>query len=51
MKAFRIILGLAVIALIGAGCQTNESENASERPWNAQQGWQHGLPSSINQGR
>ena len=43
--------GVALAALLCTGCQTTESENASDRPWNAQQGWQHGLPSSINQGR
>ncbi len=51
MKTLQFIFCLAVVALLFAGCQTSEPENASERPWNAQQGWQHGLPSSINQGR
>jgi hypothetical protein len=51
MNAFRMLLFLAAITLLFTGCATTESENASERPWNAQQGWQHGLPSSINQGR
>ena len=51
MKTLRIIFCLAAVALLATGCQTTEPENDSERPWNAQQGWQHGLPSSINQGR
>jgi hypothetical protein len=53
MKALRLIslLSALLLALLATGCQTTESENESERPWNAQQGWQHGLPSSINQGR
>jgi len=50
MNALRFFL-LAVIVAVFSGCKTNEAENASERPWNAQQGWQHGLPSTINQGR
>ena len=42
-----------IVAVVGlfAGCATTDPENASERPWNAQQGWQSGLPSTINQGR
>ena len=51
MTAWRFIFCLVALALLATGCQTTESENASDRPWNAQQGWQHGLPSSINQGR
>lgn len=51
MKALRLILCLAAAALLCTGCQTTESENLADRPWNSQQGWQHGLPSSINQGR
>jgi hypothetical protein len=40
------------MALVLTGCKTTaESENASERPWNAQKGWEHGLPTGINQGR
>lgn len=51
MSALRIFLVLATASLLLAGCSSLDPENAAERPWNAQQGWQHGLPSSINQGR
>ncbi len=51
MNTLRLFLFIAAVACMFTGCKTTEPENASERPWNAQQGWQHGLPSSINQGR
>ena len=51
MKTLRLILLCSVLALVCVGCATTESENASERPWNGQSGWQHGLPTGINQGR
>ena len=40
------LLLLAVTALAAAGCAT-PSENVSERPWNAPQGWETGLPSGM----
>jgi hypothetical protein len=51
MKALQLLLLCGVLALIGSGCKTENVENASERPWNAQKGWEHGLPTSINEGR
>jgi predicted component of type VI protein secretion system len=51
MNSFRFFLLIAAVACVFAGCATTEPDNASERPWNVQQGWQHGLPSTINQGR
>jgi hypothetical protein len=46
------LLAMAALSLIGTGCGTAESENASSRPWNAPQGWETGaLPSSMNEGR
>jgi len=51
MNAIRLFLVLAAFAFVSAGCKTTEPENASERPWNAQRGWEHGLPTGINQGR
>ena len=43
---------LAVLALIVNGCATSDqdSQNASVRPWNAPQGWENGLPSSMTEG-
>lgn len=51
MKTFQLLLVIAVVVGIFTGCATTEPGNDSERPWNAQKGWQHGLPSNINQGR
>jgi hypothetical protein len=50
LKTFLVALAAAFLFV---ACNTPESENASERPWNAQQNWQggYGIPSNINQGR
>ena len=49
--AFSLLL-LALGSLLLTGCATDQSsENASVRPWNQPRGWEHGLPSSINEGR
>lgn len=46
-----LLLALATVSLL-SGCATDDaSENASTRPWNEPRGWEHGLPSTINQGR
>jgi hypothetical protein len=42
---------LLVLAGIAGGCKTTEPDNLSSRPWNTPRGWEHGLPSSINEGR
>jgi hypothetical protein len=50
----RWVLLLALFAsLLGTmGCATtDESENASVRPWNAPKGWENGLPSNMTEGR
>lgn len=52
MKALRLLLLSVLVATVLAGCKTTEEpENVSERPWNGQRGWEHGLPAGINQGR
>lgn len=51
MKLLSSLLLCLSLAVFITGCATTEPENASERPWNAQKGWEHGLPSSINEGR
>lgn len=45
-------LGLAfLLALfLTAGC-AHTDDNMSERPWNTPKSWEHGLPTSIMQGR
>lgn len=46
---FSLLLLLLVFAV--GGCSTTEdSQNASVRPWNAPQGWENGLPSTMTEG-
>jgi len=50
----RLVFSLLLVAasLFFAGCaSTVDSENASVRPWNQPRGWEHGLPTTINEGR
>jgi hypothetical protein len=47
--AFLLLLVLAGFAF--GGCASTESDNLSERPWNAPQGWENGLPSSMTNQR
>jgi hypothetical protein len=48
-----VLLLLLVLAAIGlsACATTDDSENASVRPWNAPKGWENGLPSNMTEGR
>jgi hypothetical protein len=41
------LLLLALVALGSWGCASTESENMSERPWNAPQSWENGLPGGL----
>ena len=43
--ALLLLLSLAALGL--SGCASTESENVSERPWNAPQGWENGLPGAM----
>ncbi len=46
------LLALAGLALGLSGCaSTQDSDNASVRPWNTPMGWENGLPSSMQEGR
>lgn len=39
-------------AALLAGCATtDDTENLSERPWNAPKSWEHGLPAGMFEGR
>ncbi|HTQ50154.1 MAG TPA: hypothetical protein VMJ12_05545 [Candidatus Acidoferrales bacterium] len=40
------LLGLLLLGI--AGCETNEPENASVRPWNSPQSWESNQP-MLNQ--
>jgi hypothetical protein len=46
-------LFVSALVLLGfSGCaSTQDSDNASVRPWNAPMGWENGLPSTMQQGR
>ncbi|HWH72451.1 MAG TPA: hypothetical protein VNT26_24025 [Candidatus Sulfotelmatobacter sp.] len=48
-----MVLLLGVLAACGlSGCATtDETENASVRPWNAPKGWETGIPSTMTEGR
>jgi hypothetical protein len=46
------LVGIVVLVLSMSGCATTQdSENASVRPWNAPMGWENGLPSTMREGR
>ena len=44
-------LALGLAGWLAVGCQTPDSENLSSRPWNSPTGWEHGLPTGLNEGR
>ncbi len=47
-----LLVLLALIAMGVSACSTTEdSENASVRPWNTPKGWENGLPSTMTEGR
>ncbi len=46
------VLGLSALLFALTGCSTTtESQNLSSRPWNTPKNWEHGLPSSMFEGR
>jgi hypothetical protein len=48
--ALLLLLVLAAFAL--TACSTTEdTDNASVRPWNTPKGWENGLPSNMTEGR
>lgn len=56
MKRLSTVLALGLLlgtlALVAVGCaSTEDTQNASVRPWNAPQGWENGLPSTMTEGR
>ena len=38
---------LALVAFGSAGCATSDYHNTSQRPWNAPQDWENGLPPEM----
>ena len=50
---FGVTIWLLLLALGGvlvgvSGCATDESPNASVRPWDAPQGWENGMGGMMN---
>jgi hypothetical protein len=46
-----LLVSAVLLGLAGSGCKSTESDNVSARPWNSPRGWEHGLPSVLNEGR
>ncbi|MCP5518796.1 MAG: hypothetical protein H7A45_16250 [Verrucomicrobiales bacterium] len=44
------LLGVLFVWL-GAGCAAPDAENRSARPWNSPEGWEHGVPAGMMEGR
>jgi hypothetical protein len=51
VAAVRLILLVALGAILASvsGCQTDDPENVSVRPWNAPKGWENGMPIDTGQ--
>jgi len=51
VTAFRFLLLVALGAVLVSvsGCQTDDPENVSVRPWNAPKGWEGGVPIDTGQ--
>ena len=49
---FALLLLLVLVAFCLSACSTTEdTDNASVRPWNTPKGWETGLPSNMTEGR
>lgn len=46
-----LLLAALGLAATLTGCATEESDNASVRPWNSPQGWENGMGGMMNQHR
>ncbi len=53
LKPRTVLLALLAFVALGvtACATTQDSDNASVRPWNAPKGWENGLPSTMTEGR
>ena len=51
VPAFRLLLLVALGAVLVSvgGCQSDDPENMSVRPWNAPKGWEGGMPIDTGQ--
>lgn len=47
-----VLLALLAAFLVPlSGCVSNDSQNASARPWGSPRDWEHGMPSGLTEGR
>ena len=46
-----VLLLLATVFGLSACSTTEDTDNASVRPWNTPKGWETGLPSNMTEGR
>jgi hypothetical protein len=44
-----LLLALGVVLVSVSGCQTDDPENISVRPWNSPTGYENGLPMDSGQ--
>jgi hypothetical protein len=44
-----LLLALGVTLMTVSGCQTDDPENVSVRPWDAPVGWENGMPIDTGQ--
>lgn len=44
-----LLLALGAVLVNVSGCQTDDPENVSVRPWNAPKGWEGGVPIDTGQ--
>jgi hypothetical protein len=49
-SALWLLLGLVAWG-VTACATTEDTDNASVRPWNTPKGWENGLPSNLTEGR
>ncbi|HXS67744.1 MAG TPA: hypothetical protein VN761_02805 [Candidatus Polarisedimenticolia bacterium] len=51
VPSFLLMTLLALVVVGASGCASQESDNASVRPWDAPQGWENGIPTGMYQNR
>ncbi len=49
LKGLFLLLALVSVGA-GVGCASPDAENRAERPWNAPQNWEFGLPPQMMEG-
>jgi hypothetical protein len=44
-----LLIAFGMLLTVVSGCTTEEAGNDSQRPWDAPQGWENGMPLINNQ--